>query len=139
MNLKTWLAGQGVKVYSSHETLYPNSILSLLSLFSSLMSLVKVTITVLDVNDHSPVFESVPITFELTENPLVNQSVGTVEATDEDILENGEIVYSGSSDNFMVDPTSGEIRVVNAIGLDREMNPAFLLMITASNKGTPVR
>lgn len=134
MNLKIWLAGQGC----GYEILYSNSILSLLSLLTSLMSLVKVTITVLDDNDHYPVFESVPITFELTENPLVNQPVGTVEATDQDILENGEIVYSGSSDNFMVDPTSGEIRVVNPSGLDREMNSAFSLLITASDKGTPV-
>lgn len=68
----------------------------------------------------------------------MNQSVGVVEATDEDILENGEIVYSGSSDNFMVDPTSGEILVVNPNGLDRERRPTFSLTITARDKGTPM-
>lgn len=91
----------------------------------------------LDANDNSPMFEPESITFELTENPLVNQSVGTVQATDRDDLENSEIVYSGSSDNFMVDPTSGEILVVNPMGLDRERNPAFSLTITARDRGTP--
>lgn len=114
---------------------------TLLSLLSSLLPLllfyVKVTITVLDFNDNPPVFEQLPINFALTENPLVNQSVGTVSASDLDILENAEIVYSGSSVNFAVDPTSGEIRVVNPAGLDREENPAFSLMITASDSGVP--
>ena len=92
----------------------------------------------LDANDHPPMFGPVPFTFELTENPLVNQSVGVVEATDEDILENGEIVYSGSSANFMVDPTSGEILVVNPTGLDRERSSTFTLTIIARDKGTPM-
>lgn len=91
----------------------------------------------LDDNDNRPVFEQVPISFELTENPLVNQAVGIVRATDEDVLENAVIVYSGSNDNFMVDPTSGQIRVINPVGLDREMNPTFSLTITASDSGVP--
>lgn len=107
------------------------------SLLPLLLFYVKVTITVLDFNDNPPVFEQLPINFALTENPLVNQSVGTVSASDLDILENAEIVYSGSSVNFAVDPTSGEIRVVNPAGLDREENPAFSLMITASDSGVP--
>ena len=91
----------------------------------------------LDVNDNPPVFEQTPITFELTENPLINQSVGVVSASDRDILENAEIVYTGSTVNFMVDPNSGQIRVVDPDGLDREMSPAFSLMITASDGGVP--
>ncbi|XP_046583347.1 cadherin-23-like [Haliotis rubra] len=77
-----------------------------------------VHITLLDINDHSPVFVGAPYSF--SSNNEAAEQIGTVTATDEDIGDNGRVTYSIQHSDFSVNETTGSITQVNPVANQRE-------------------
>ena len=91
-------------------------------------------ITVLDVNDNSPVFESSFYETSIRENSN-GLEVITVHANDVDIS-NDSITYSllSGADNFAIDSTTGQITVID---LDREQSEKHTIVVQAVDDGLP--
>ncbi len=98
-------------------------------------------VTVLDENDHSPVFAPKLYTLEVDENNQVEQPLLTVTATDQDAGVNAEITYSINAAEVLpyvhVDPRSGEI-FANA-PLDYEKIQMLQFEVLARDGGVPLR
>ncbi|XP_016522791.1 protocadherin alpha-8-like [Poecilia formosa] len=107
----------------------------------------NIIVSILDINDNSPVFSSSLYKTRISENVSVeNVSTGTtvanLNATDADEGLNSEIEYSlrkkGQDrvlDLFEIDPKTGALLVKGNI--DYEENPAFEIHAQASDKGQP--
>ena len=98
-----------------------------------------VFITVLDENDNIPQFTDEPYSFELVEHSSVGTTVGMVTATDADVGSNANIDYllSGGNSIFDIDRFTGTLTVADSNRLDREVSPAYVLSVTAMDRGSP--
>ncbi|KAK2834285.1 hypothetical protein Q7C36_014986 [Tachysurus vachellii] len=101
---------------------------------------VKITVTVIDTNDNSPVFNHPIYRVSLSENALKDSLVVTVCATDKDKGSNGEITYSFSKSSekeaiemFNINSDTGEIKVKGI--LDFEKSKQYELNVEAIDKG----
>ena len=96
-------------------------------------------ITVLDVNEFTPVFSEPSYEASIAENALVNDTVIVVSATDSDAVEN-IVVYSiisgNSEDTFIIDTKNGSIFLHKP--LDFERKKQYKLSVKATNNGIPV-
>ncbi|XP_029001511.1 protein dachsous [Betta splendens] len=101
----------------------------------------QVRITVLDYNDNSPQFLSVPDPLDLPEGLYTEESpreVFTIQATDADLDLNGEVVLSLASPHPLF--RIREDGMLLAVGdLDRESQETYELVIKASDRGSPQR
>lgn len=99
-----------------------------------------VIVTVDDVNDNPPFFDTDSYQASISENLPAGSYVVTVSATDVDVGANSEIMYSiastseGSKDLFTIDPNSGNVSTLAV--LDRELNMRHTLVITATDGGS---
>ncbi len=99
----------------------------------------RVNITVIDVNDNQPIFNSSRYVAKVPENATVGTSVLQVFATDLDSGDNGKIQYeidrqrSDPQENFKIDKETGKI-VVNK-ELDYETTNAYELIVVARDQG----
>ncbi len=98
-----------------------------------------VTFTVLDENDNAPVFSQQQYSASLAENLPPNSPVLQVNATDRDIGDNADIIYtlveSTPAAHFQIDSESGQIRTTQV--LDREYIDTYFLTILAADLGNP--
>ncbi|XP_053497620.1 protocadherin gamma-A11-like isoform X7 [Ictalurus furcatus] len=101
---------------------------------------VKITVTVLDANDNSPVFSQPIYRVSLSENIPKDSLVVTVSATDNDKGSNSEVTYSFSQstgkeamDLFSIDSDNGKIKVKGS--LDFEKSKQYELNVEAVDKG----
>ncbi|XP_053541577.1 protocadherin gamma-A2 isoform X13 [Ictalurus punctatus] len=101
---------------------------------------VKITVTVLDANDNSPVFSQPIYRVSLSENSPKDTVVVTVSATDKDKGSNGEVTYSFSQssgreaiDLFSIVSHTGEIKVKSFI--DFEKSKQYELNVEAMDEG----
>ena len=103
----------------------------------SLSSTTTVTVTVLDDNDHSPVFLQPMYEADLSESSALETFVETVRATDEDSGINAKVFYvfdaANNSQHFSIDAESGKITVADI--LDFETQPTYHLTIIAYDSG----
>ncbi|XP_037117249.1 protocadherin alpha-8-like isoform X21 [Syngnathus acus] len=102
----------------------------------------NISITVLDVNDNTPVFPHDTYSVMLQENAPVGTTVVQVNATDMDDGQNGDVIYSfGDSVSntlfkiFDINRSTGEIIVTGLI--DYEERETYEIEIEASDKGSP--
>ena len=98
-----------------------------------------IQITVLDINDNTPVFDTPLVTnISIPEDTLVDTSIAQYFASDPDFGENGTITFTliGSS-LFRITPVTGVVEVSQI--LDRETLDFVQLTITISDNGTPQR
>ncbi len=99
-----------------------------------------IVVTVLDVNDHTPVFEKVAYEMSLPESIDVNERFVAVKAIDEDIGENARLSYNIVSGNeegkFAVFP-DGYVYVKKK--LDREQVDYYCLTMKVNDAGRPER
>ncbi|MBZ3877696.1 Protocadherin Fat 4 [Sciurus carolinensis] len=106
--------------------------------FPPFSSYEKLDITVLDVNDNSPIFKEDPFVSEILEN-LSPRKILTVSAVDKDSGPNGQLDYeivNGNQENsFSINHATGEIRSIRP--LDREKVSHYVLTIKSSDKGSP--
>ena len=102
-----------------------------------MLSAVSVNITVTDINDNVPTFSQASYTAAVTENALIGTVITTVEASDEDAIDNAVIEYSLASptDQFTINPMTGEVFTADAI--DREERDIHRLVVVASDSGEP--
>uniref|UniRef100_A0A8C3N8H9 Cadherin-23 n=1 Tax=Geospiza parvula TaxID=87175 RepID=A0A8C3N8H9_GEOPR len=104
-----------------------------------LNSTARLAVTILDDNDNRPVFQPASITVRLLENSPPGFSVLQVTATDADSGLNQQLDYrieGGGQDRFLIDASTGVIRVAN-ITIDREERDAYRLTVVAVDQGTP--
>ncbi|XP_012862492.1 protocadherin Fat 4 [Echinops telfairi] len=106
--------------------------------FPPFSSYEKLDVTVLDVNDNSPIFKEDPFVSEILEN-LSPQKILTVSAMDKDSGPNGrldyEIVDGNKENSFSINHATGEITSIRP--LDREKISQYRLTVKASDKGSP--
>lgn len=99
-----------------------------------------VTVTVEDVNDHTPVFDHTSYETSLLESTPVNRRFFALAASDADLGNNGRILYTitegNSEGKFGVFP-DGFLYVRSS--LDREERDYYSLTVTASDTGNPSR
>ncbi|KAM4702929.1 cadherin-23 [Rhinophrynus dorsalis] len=103
-----------------------------------LNSTARLVVTILDANDNRPTFDSTNVIVHLRENSPPGFSIVQVMARDADSGPNQELSYrieSGAQDRFLIDSTTGVIRVAN-VTVDREEKDAYRLMVVAIDHGT---
>ncbi|KAM6148023.1 protocadherin-23, partial [Erethizon dorsatum] len=97
-------------------------------------------VVILDVNDHSPTFVSLPVAY-VREDATVGSSVHHVRARDPDEGRNGKVTYSIRSGNenmaFTLDELSGLL--TTARPLDYEVKTRHILTVVALDGGVPAR
>ncbi|XP_019377369.1 PREDICTED: protocadherin Fat 4, partial [Gavialis gangeticus] len=101
-----------------------------------LSSVARVNVSVLDVNDNSPVFYPVQYFAHIQENEPAGSYLTTVSATDPDMGLNGTVKYSisaGDTSRFQIHSQTGVI--TTKIALDREEKTAYQLQIMATDGG----
>ena len=105
--------------------------------FQQLTSACVVQITVDDVNDESPQFDSMP-TLSVLENSPANTPITTLRAFDLDIGKNSELEYileDSQMGKFSIGRIDGILRCVSS--LDREKKSEYSLSVTAVDGGNP--
>ena len=99
-------------------------------------SSVQLLITVTDVNDNAPLFNTSSLQGAVLENSPAGTSVMRVMATDADVGENAQLMFNFTSkvyaDLFAIDSTSGEITALKS--LDREKQDLYKLKISVDRK-----
>ncbi|XP_051810609.1 protocadherin alpha-8-like [Acanthochromis polyacanthus] len=101
-----------------------------------------IIINVLDINDNPPVFSQTLYKASVYENVKIGTSIITLNATDLDAGQNGQIVYSfveidqgKQTDPFAIDVKTGT--VTNKKNIDFEENNAFEIRVQASDQALP--
>lgn len=109
---------------------------------SPLCSTVNLTTFVQDENDNNPTFNQTHKGY-VKENSGIGTSVLTVSAYDADgTAPNNEIsyfIFSGGSDQFSMDGSSGVISVQHGAMLDTEIVPKYDITVIAIDRGNPQR
>ncbi|XP_066917747.1 protocadherin Fat 1-like [Clytia hemisphaerica] len=98
-------------------------------------------VTILDVNNHYPLFEKTFYVVDVKENVATGSSILKVSAHDQDIKENADITYTSTSlgedsmDYLSIDHLNGLLTLAHP--LDAETKTNHLVQVTASDNGTP--
>ena len=96
------------------------------------------SITVLDVNDNAPVFES-GLSGSVRENQPVGTGILTIAATDRDCTSNADITYSIQNSSmaqlFSIDPATGVVS--SQTSFDREDTESYQFTVVATDGGNP--
>lgn len=101
----------------------------------------KVSVTVLDINNHPPAFTDATLSRRLImipEDTEVGSIVLQIEAVDYDLEDNGVVRYAiekGAYEYFEIDDETGDVVLTKK--LDDDVIPHFDLLITAHDLGTP--
>lgn len=98
----------------------------------SLSSTATVEVTVLDINDNSPIFSSSSYAIDMSEDAAIGSLVLEVTASDADTGKNGQILYLLSKEArgaFTIDPDTG--RILTAALLDREKIAFYSFQVCA--------
>ncbi|XP_048189325.1 protocadherin Fat 4 [Perognathus longimembris pacificus] len=101
----------------------------------------EVAVTVLDVNDNSPVFARAALALEVSEATPPGTDLARLRADDADQGPNGQVRYSLAGGDalheFRIDSVTGSLAVAKA--LDRERTAAYLLTVQAADRGSTPR
>ena len=102
---------------------------------------VRVDVSILDVNDNSPIFEQIPYKAEISQDHGINQYVIRVSAVDKDEGINGQVHYSftsGQNQYFSINAETGEITTKKSL-----LEPSAVVIhhidITARDMGNSPR
>ncbi|XP_055081161.1 protocadherin-23 [Periophthalmus magnuspinnatus] len=94
---------------------------------------VQVNVHVQDENDNAPVFNQTEYHAVIREDAEVTVAVCQVQATDQDLGENGRVTYELKSEVFYINESSGMIHLNKP--LDFEEQASFGLIVTARDSG----
>uniref|UniRef100_A0A3Q1FH58 Protocadherin-16 n=1 Tax=Acanthochromis polyacanthus TaxID=80966 RepID=A0A3Q1FH58_9TELE len=100
----------------------------------SLSSTATVEVMVLDINDHSPQFQSSSYTADISEDVPIGSLVLEVKAIDLDFGPNSQVLYflsRGSQSMFIIDQNTG--RIITAAPLDRERTASYTFEVCATD------
>ena len=109
-------------------------------MFLTLSLLFQANITITDTNDNDPVFSSSRVSVSVSEDTSYLMTIYSAHATDKDSKDNGngEVRYrlgNSFNDLFVIDSTSGEIRLSAGAKLNYEVKYLYELVITAYDQG----
>ena len=111
-----------------------------LSIETNLLNYVQVIVTVLDINDQTPSFESAAVDLSLSEDTPLGRVVHTFRAVDADEGPNGRLTYAlgkggsaGVRTVFNLNPDTGDLVLIG--GLDRETRDRMDFVVTATDGG----
>lgn len=99
-----------------------------------LSTIATVEVTILDINDHSPQFESSVYTADIPEDVPIGSHVLDVKATDLDQGPNSRVLYfmsSSSHSMFIIDQDTGSI--ITTAPLDREKIASYTFKVCATD------
>lgn len=99
-----------------------------------LSSTATVEVTILDINDHSPQFQSSSYTADISEDVPIGSLVLEVKAIDLDYGPNSQVLYflsRGSQSMFIIDQNTG--RIITAAPLDRERTASYTFEVCATD------
>ncbi|CAH1176398.1 unnamed protein product [Phaedon cochleariae] len=97
-----------------------------------------VNITVLDINDHAPVFPEVNYIESVQEDVPIGTSIAQLEALDSDSGDNAAIEYAiqkGGYDDFKIENSTGIVTVSNKLDFDRRNT--YHIEVVAMDHGVP--
>ncbi|KAK1900595.1 Protocadherin-16, partial [Dissostichus eleginoides] len=100
----------------------------------SLSSTATVEVTIMDINDHSPQFQSSSYTADVSEDVHIGSLVLEVKAIDLDQGPNSQVLYylsRGSNSMFIIDQNTG--RIITAAPLDRERTASYSFEVVATD------
>ncbi|KAL3057632.1 hypothetical protein OYC64_007983 [Pagothenia borchgrevinki] len=100
----------------------------------SLSSTATVEVTVMDINDNSPQFQSSIYTADVSEDVHIGSLVLEVKAIDLDQGPNSQVLYylsRGSNSMFIIDQNTG--RIITAAPLDRERTASYSFEVVATD------
>ncbi|XP_065656896.1 cadherin-related tumor suppressor isoform X2 [Hydra vulgaris] len=100
-----------------------------------LENFITVPIKILDVNDNYPIFNEDGLHAEIQENVNGISDLVKLQATDQDIGSNAQILYSLQHDLFSIDSITGQVKVLRA--LDREEISQYNITVVARDEGNP--
>uniref|UniRef100_A0A3B5R126 Cadherin domain-containing protein n=1 Tax=Xiphophorus maculatus TaxID=8083 RepID=A0A3B5R126_XIPMA len=109
------------------------------------MELHQITVEITDINDHSPIFETDQINFDISESATTGARFSLTRSEDPDVGVNGLREYLLSeNDHFVLKQHSNAdgkkyAEMVLQKPLDREANPNLSLKLIAVDGGTPQR
>ncbi|XP_046901957.1 protocadherin alpha-2-like [Hypomesus transpacificus] len=119
--------------------------LSLQAIVQNPMSIFRVEINILDINDNAPSFSVNSLTLNITENTVAGERLFLPVAEDADVGSNSVKTYKLSpNEHFSLDVQSGGEQSVSAElvlqkPLDREKQAVIQLLLTAVDGGKPPR
>ena len=100
---------------------------------------ILVTIHITDVNDNVPIFSETEVEVSISESVNIGTPVLLINATDDDLGENGRLSFSISNNNeesaFAIDQDSGLLST--SVILDRESVETYSLLVMVSDRGIP--
>ena len=111
-------------------------------------ALTTIKVSVEDYNDNPPVFTDASYTVSIHEDYSLGVSLTSVMATDADLGENGNVMYTLADDSlsrtFRIMPTSGEITLILPLSgcspqdvIDYERQSLYLVQVIAYDNGNP--
>lgn len=116
---------------------YPNLVLIVFDV-DFLNSTVPLSIQVQDENDNTPTFVPDVVQLSISESTPLGSEIFVAMATDLDDTTNAQLLYSLSvTGDFLINFLSGAITV--DAELDFETQESYLLVITATDRGSPTR
>ncbi|CAG4946283.1 unnamed protein product [Colias eurytheme] len=98
----------------------------------------RVEITIRDVNNHAPAFDTDRYEADIAEDAVIGTEIAVVHATDLDSGVNSEIKYNiqkGALDAFSIDSVSGVVSV--AAKLDYDKRNTYRIQVVATDSGIP--
>ncbi|XP_067852463.1 cadherin-related family member 2 [Heptranchias perlo] len=102
----------------------------------------NITINIVDINDHSPMFAKQTYVLYVKEHAEVGTEIGNITATDPDSGNFGKITYSLLPDSirneFQVNSTTGVITAENSTTIDREKRPIYYATLQATDGGNRI-
>ena len=106
----------------------------------ALTGTLSLTVNVIDINDHQPIFDQDSYEIDISENSEINQTVIQVTAFDQDFGDNGRVQYSFNVDTqrsfgdvFRIDAQSGAITLRQQ--LNYEHRHSYSLTVIAEDQG----
>ncbi|XP_044136925.1 protocadherin gamma-B5-like isoform X20 [Bufo gargarizans] len=106
----------------------------------------SVQLTILDVNDNSPIFEKTTYIVDVQENNNYGMSIHCIHASDDDMNENATITYSVINNNIEKIPVTSYVSINSMTGVlyaqrsfDYEQLREFQFQVMAKDSGSPPR
>ena len=101
---------------------------------------VNVTVSVIDLNDNRPDFNTSQLTVFIPENTKIGETFYTLSAVDQDGGENGRITYKfleNPNDTFRVNSNSGKVSLKKTVSLSGVRD--YIARVFAQDNGSPSR